>query len=206
MFGIALVCSGLLLSATPDEAGRTAQTAADLQTTRPAEPKLAATPTPTFGLALWCEEHGLDAERAKGTSPWPCSSTRSNAIAHVDGAWSRGPGQDGEKPAERAAERVHDDPKAWPTRVKNAPTDGARTAKSADAHWKLALWCEGHGLGRGHRPVWRRSSASTRTAIAAWKQLGYRESRRRWATDAKIAEAKANAEAKRKADRHWKPH
>ncbi len=201
MFGIALVCSGLLLSATPDEAGRAAQTAADLQAYETARTETGRDADAHVRLALWCEEHGLDAERAKHLAmavlidPGNAVARTLMGLVEDQGKWR--------KPAE-VAERVQDDPELL-ANLDEYARRRAETPETADAHWELALWCEEHGLEA-------EATAHLATVIrldpnreAAWKRLGYKKVGGRWATDAQIAEAKADAEAQRKADRHWKP-
>ena len=76
---------------------------------------------------------------------------------------------------------------------------------SADAHWRLALWCEQAGLETeavAHVvAVTRREPARE----AAWRRLGCQEHRGRWLRPEQIAAEAAALEAQKKADRSWKP-
>src|SRR5262249_33278101 len=81
----------------------------------------------------------------------------------------------------------------------------AKTPRTADAQWKLALWCEENGLApeaQAHLMMVVRHDPSPE---AAWKRLGYRKVGGRWMTDAQIAAIKAEVEAQEQADRHWRP-
>ena len=40
---------------------------------------------------------------------------------------------------------------------------------------------------------------------AAWKRLGYKKQGGQWATDEQVAAARAEADAHKKADKHWRP-
>ncbi len=81
----------------------------------------------------------------------------------------------------------------------------AKAPNTADGHWKLGLWCEQKGL---------KDLADTEFTIvcqrdpgreAAWKKLGYFRQKGKWTTAAKVAAERAEAEAQRKADAHWRP-
>src|SRR2546421_71421 len=100
---------------------------------------------------------------------------------------------------------------AAPARDAPAPADLAAyeaaqsgAGRDPDAHIRLALWCEAHGL---------KAEASAHLAAvvrldpardAAWKRLGCKKVNGRWLTEAQIAADKAEAAAQKKADRHWK--
>lgn len=76
-----------------------------------------------------------------------------------------------------------------------------KTPETSAAQWKLALWCEQHGL---------KAEAYTHlTAVvrldpkrdAAWRKLGYKKTEGRWLTDEQIAEDKEL----KAADKVWTP-
>jgi hypothetical protein len=73
---------------------------------------------------------------------------------------------------------------------------------TAAARWKLALWCEEHGLKEiAHvhfgEVIWLDPKRD-----AAWKRLGFKKHGNRWATDAQIAEE----QEQKKADKLWGQH
>ena len=76
---------------------------------------------------------------------------------------------------------------------------------SADAHWKMALWCEQQGLKPEATAHLTRVVQLEPGREAAWKHLGYRKQGRRWVTDEQLAAEKAEAQAQKEADRHWPP-
>ena len=81
----------------------------------------------------------------------------------------------------------------------------ARIADSADAHWKLALWCEQQGLRPEATAHFTRVTQLEPGREAAWKRLGYRRQGQRWVTDDQLAAEKAEAAAQKEADRRWSP-
>ncbi len=76
---------------------------------------------------------------------------------------------------------------------------------SADAHWKMALWCEQQGLKPEATAHLMRVVQLEPGREIAWKHLGYRKQGRRWVTDEQLAAEKAEAEAQKEADRYWPP-
>jgi hypothetical protein len=76
---------------------------------------------------------------------------------------------------------------------------------TADAHWRLALWCEQKGL-KAEATV--ELLAVTRLdphREPAWKKLGYEKLNGRWMSTEEVKAARAEAEAQRKADARWRP-
>jgi hypothetical protein len=77
----------------------------------------------------------------------------------------------------------------------------AKMPNTADAHWRVALWCVKHGL---DTEAAVEAAATTRLdprRSEAWKLLGYKLHRGHWMTDAMIAEEAEQL----KADAHWLP-
>src|SRR5439155_11458604 len=93
-------------------------------------------------LALWCETHGLEAERlehlALAVLADPSHATARGLLGLVadGGKWRR---------PEQVADRLKADP-SLTARLAEYNARRARLADTADAHWKLALWCEARGL------------------------------------------------------------
>jgi Pretoxin HINT domain len=152
-------------------------------------------------LALWCEQHGLQPERLKHLALAvlrdPTNQKARGLLGLVDfrGKW-------------QAPEAVTEKLKADAARaevVKQYVEKRAKAGDDADAQWKLGLWCEQNGLNE-------ESVAHLRAVVrldpgreAAWKRLGYRKLNGHWVSDAQLAAAKANADAQKVADRHWRP-
>ena len=81
----------------------------------------------------------------------------------------------------------------------------AKTADTADAHWKLALWCERNGLKAEAQIEFQAVTQLDSRREAAWKKLGYVKHDGRWMTPAQQAAAKTETEAQRGADARYRP-
>ena len=149
-------------------------------------------------LALWCEANGLTAERMKHLA-LAVISDPSNAAARgllgmaTDGRgrW-RGPEEIAERESDVAALAEY-----------NARR--ARTPETAEAQWKLALWCEQVGLkpeAVAHLTVVTRLAPEH---AGAWKHLGYKRHGGRWVTPEQVAAEAAEVRAQAKANRAWQP-
>src|SRR5215469_11531215 len=125
MVSTLLLCSGLL-AAVLGEGDRATYEAAKVQAGRDAGAHVK--------LALWCEQHGLTAERAKHLAlavlidPKNAAARGLMGLVAFQGRWQR-------------PEQVQADANLAQTL---AAYNGrrARMANTADAHWKMALWCE----------------------------------------------------------------
>ena len=153
-------------------------------------------------LALWCEAHGLDAERlehlARALLSDPANAAARGLMGLVAdaGKWC--------KPEDVAA-RVKADAELSRTLAEyNARREKA--PNTAEAQWRLALWCERHGL-----KVESAAHLEAVTRLAprregAWRRLGYKRRKGgRWATDEQVAAARSHSEAQRKANLRWRP-
>jgi hypothetical protein len=181
------VCSAVPAAPTPED--RTAYEAARAQAGRDADAHVK--------LALWCEQHGLTAERAKHLAlavlidPKHTTARGLMGLVTFQGHWRR-PDQVQADAALAAALAAYNGRRA-------------RMANTADAHWKMALWCEENGL--------KAEATAHLTAVtrldpgreAAWRRLGCKKHNGRWMTDAQINAEKDETEAQKKADKQWKP-
>jgi hypothetical protein len=77
-----------------------------------------------------------------------------------------------------------------------------KTPMTAAARWKLALWCEQHGLKDIAYVHFGEVIMLDPKRDAAWKRLGFKKHGNHWATDAQIAEE----QEQKKADKFWGPH
>ncbi len=77
-----------------------------------------------------------------------------------------------------------------------------KTPMTAAARWKLALWCEEHGLKDIAYVHFGEVIMLDPKRDAAWKRLGFKKHGNHWATDAQIAED----HEQKKADKFWGPH
>jgi hypothetical protein len=148
-------------------------------------------------LALWCERHGLRAERDKHlsvallTDPDHAAARGLLGYTRQADRWVR-PASSPPAPA--------DDPIRVEYRDRRS-----RLQDTADAHWKLALWCEQNGLADEARAHFWNVTRLEPSRDAAWKRFGYKKRDGRWLTDQQIAELKADREAQKEADAIWEP-
>lgn len=152
-------------------------------------------------LALWCEAHGLNAERVKHLAlavlADPANVTARGLLGLVSyrGRWER---PDSVSQSLRTDEALARTLAAYNTRRDHTP-------ETAEAQWRLALWCEERGLqaeARAHLAAVVRLDPSR---DAAWRHLGYKKVNGRWMTEEQLAAEKAEADAQKTADRKWKP-
>ena len=152
-------------------------------------------------LALWCEAHGLQAERLKHLmlavlkEPGHPLARGLLGLVAYEGRWRR-PEAVGAAVAEDAHRKEL---------VAQYEARRDRLAETAEAHWRLALWCEENGLKpESVAQLWS-SLRLDPSREGAWKRLGYKRHNGRWVTDAQLARAKDEAESQKRADRHWLP-
>ncbi len=81
----------------------------------------------------------------------------------------------------------------------------AKAPNTADGHWKVGLWCEQKGLKDLAEMEFTLVCQLDPRREAAWKKLGYLKQNGKWTTPANVAAVRAETEAQRKADAHWRP-
>ena len=151
-------------------------------------------------LALWCEAHGLVAERLKHlalavlANPKDARARALMGLVAFNGRWA----------APGALSRQVESDEAMGRNLAEYNARRAKTPHTAAAHWQLALWCEENGL----KPE---AIAHLTTVVrldpkrdAAWKRLGYRRERGRWVTEAQIEAARAELEEQKRATQRWR--
>jgi hypothetical protein len=195
-----VVGSVLLLS--PPGPPRAEAPAGDFATYRAAAARAGANAKANVRLALWCEAHGLDAERARhlalAVASDPANATARGLSGLVDerGRW---------RPAADLATATRSDEALGAALAEyNARREALPRPETADAHWALALWCEAKGL---TPEAAAHFTAVTRLAPGradAWQKLGCRRYRGRWMTEAQVRTEEAEDAARRDADRRWR--
>ena len=148
-------------------------------------------------LALWCEAHGLAAERlhhlALAVLADPAHATARGLMGLVayQGRWNR---------PEAVADRLKADASLaeYEVRRQKAPY-------TADGQWALGVWADEQGLKDQARAHFTAVTRLDPARDNAWKRLGYRKHGDRWMADAQLAAEKAEAEAQKRADKAWKP-
>src|SRR6516162_10832783 len=159
-----LVALGLMaLGADRD----TSPTAADLAAYETAKATVGRDADAQVRLALWCEAHGLPSERLKHLAlavigdPMNATARGLMGLVAYKGEWKR---------PETVAEKVKAD-EALTAKLAEYNGRRDRTPETADAHWKLGLWCEENGLNaeaKAHFSTVTRLDASRELA---WKRL-----------------------------------
>jgi hypothetical protein len=152
-------------------------------------------------LALWCEAHGMEAERLKHLAmavladPAHATARGLMGLVAFGGGWQS---------PEAVSVHVSSDA-TYAAALAEYNGRRARMADSADAHWKMALWCEQRGLKPEATAHLSRVVQLEPGRDAAWEHLGYRKHAGRWLTDEQFAAERAEALAQKEADRHWPP-
>jgi hypothetical protein len=152
-------------------------------------------------LALWCEAHGMTAERMKHLA-LAVMYDPSNALARglmgliaYQGKWGR---------PDDVGKRIQDDP-AYRRLIEEYLERRAQAANKADAQMKLASWCEQKGLKAQAIAHYNVVVQLDPSHEAAWRHLGYKKAGNRWVKPEEAAAGKLEAERQRRADRSWRP-
>ena len=200
MFSVFLLSVAVLAADDPPAAAKRAENPA-LGMYRDAMAKAGKSADEHVRLALWCEAHGLTAERLKQLSlavlyePTNTLARGLMGLVAYHGRWV---------PPDVAGEQIQSDPAAHAL-VKEYLDRRARATDTADAQMKLAAWCEEKGL---KEQAIAHYTAVTRIAPgrdAAWKHLGFKKQGGRWVKPEEAAAAKQEAARQKQADKHWKP-
>ena len=193
-----LVACTALLAVGPDE-GPSATDAR--QAYQEARSRAGRSPEDQVRLALWCETHGLTAERlhhltlAVLADPRNATARGLMGLVSRDGRWLR---------PEVLAEKLKADGDRAATLVEYE-AKRLKVPYTADAQWALGVWCDEHGLkeqAKAHLTAVIRLDPSRDNA---WKKLGYKKHEGRWVTDAQLLAEKAELEAQKQADKTWRP-
>jgi len=199
MVSVVLLCCALLAAGEPARSeGKPAQS--NLAAYQDAAAKAGKDANAHVKLALWCEAHGLTAERIRHLS-LAILSDPSNAAARgllglvmYQGKWQR---------PDDVSRQVHDDP-ARQAILKVYLDRRVRTADKPDDQWRLALWCAQNGLKEQATVHLRRVITLDPRREAAWKRLGFKKQGSQWVKPELAAAEKAEHEAQHRANKSWK--
>ena len=172
-------------------------------------------PAALVKLALWCEAHGLSAERRKhladavAIEPGNVAARGLLGLISYRGKWL--------SPDDVQVQRKSDVELSkkleayYPRRAEIELSDmagksdaGARH-KAALAHEKLGAWCQEQGLKDEAIAHFTTALQLDPYLDAAWKRLGYVKHHGHWLTHERIAAEEQELAAQHKADRHWEP-
>jgi hypothetical protein len=93
-------------------------------------------------LALWCEAHGLEAERLRHLAIAVLADPSHAAARGLLGLVAH---RGGWRSPEAVSLQIGSD-EAFAAALSSYNSRRARMGDSAEAHWKMALWCEQQGL------------------------------------------------------------
>jgi hypothetical protein len=181
--------------------GNPPATAADLAAYEQAKAIVGKSADAQVKLALWCESHGLPAERVKHlamavlSDPTNATARGLMGLVAFGGQWKR--------PEAVSAKVKADETLTAKLAEYNARRE--RTPETADAQWKLGLWCEENGLAAEAKAHFVSVTRLDPSREAAWKRLDCKKVGGRWVTEAQVAADKAEQEAQKSADKYWKP-
>jgi hypothetical protein len=192
----------LIGSLGADEPNKTpAQSSTDLVAYQVARSEAGRDSEAHVRLALWCEAHGLTAERLKHLSlavlynPTNALARGLMGLVAYHGKWER---------PDQISQAVRSDPERN-ARIQEYLQRRAKTPDRAPDQWKLAVWCEQNDLKQQATAHLFRVLQLDPSRDAAWKHLGYKRMAGHWDKPERVAAAKAEAQAQHRADKHWKP-
>jgi hypothetical protein len=197
MLGAWFLC---LLTQTADGTRPPDAVATDAQTYEAAKAKAGRNADAQVRLALWCEAHGMNAERLKHLAIAllvdPAHPLARGLLGFVNdgGAWRK---------SEDAARRMANDAALAKARAEYE-RKRSEVPNQAEAHYRLALWCDQNGLKAEAKAHLHHTLGLDPKREDAWKRLGYKRYGNRWMTDAQIAASKREAEAQAVANRAFK--
>jgi len=197
---VALVCASLL-GLADDVNPPASDNVAVAAEYRQAKAASGRTPEDQVRLALWCEAHGLTAERMRHLAlalladPANATARGLSGLVARDGRWVA---------PDSVAQAVRTDP-VTAALLDEYDTRRSKTPYNADAQWGLGQWADDRGLKDQAKAHYTAVTRLDPAREIAWKRLGYKKHDGHWATDAQINAAKAETEAQKAADRTWKP-
>lgn len=199
MFAILLACLSLV---TGDDGAKTSPgEPSDAAAYRAAAEKAGRNAPAHIQLALWCEAHGMNAERLKHLSlavvyePTNALARGLMGMVADRGTWGQ---------PEEIGKKIQEDP-ARRAVIDEYLARRARTPRKADEQAKLALWCEGKGLREQAIAHYSEVVRLAPRREAAWRHLGFKKVGGRWVKPDDLVAERQDAERQKHADRMWKP-
>jgi hypothetical protein len=190
MSAVVLLCAGLLGFTPPD---RSEYRAAAARAGKDARAHLK--------LAVWCEAHGMDAERlehlamAMAIDPQNAAARGLMGLVAYGGKWL---------PPDKVGETVNAD-EALAAKLAEYEAKRQATPETAEAQWQLGLWCEKNGLNAEAMAHFTTVTQIDSNRAVAWRKLGCERSHGRWINAEQAAAERAEDQAQLTADMHWEP-
>ncbi len=196
-----LLCAGLLAAAP-------GATAADREVYESAQSQAGRDAGAHVDLALWCEAHGMSAERLKHLAlavlidPKNAKARGLLGLISFQGRWQR--------PAEVGAVIRADEALAARRGDYNARRDQLEARFGNDpsraaAHLELALWCEKNGLKPEATAHFTTSVMLDPSNEVPWKHLGCVKRHGVWVSREQLVAEEREAKARRKGYLRWEP-
>jgi len=195
------LCCALVGAERGGDAGSSTSVQADLSVYEAAKNNAGRSADAHVRLALWCEEHGLTAERVKHLSlailydPTNALARGLMGLVAHQGKWGR---------PDVVSEQIRNDP-ARRSLIREYLERRSKTAHQPDAQLKLAAWCDQNGLSDQALAHYNETIKLDPGRASAWRHLGYKKQGSRWVKPEEAALEKAEAEKQKQADKQWKP-
>ncbi len=200
MAAVVLICAGLL-GFSPSDRSMLGVSASDRSEYQAATARAGRDAGAHLKLAVWCEAHGLDAERIRHLATAMAADPQNAAVRGMMGLVSyRGKWL----PPEKVGEVVKSD-EAMAAKLAEYEAKRQKTPEFAQAQWDLALWCEENGLKAEATAHFTAVTQLDPKRADAWRKLGCELSHGRWVHADQAAAQRAEEEAQKAADRHWEP-
>jgi tetratricopeptide (TPR) repeat protein len=197
MVSILLICLGLVAD---DGTKPPARPAPDRDAYEAARKAAGSDAQAQVRLALWCEQHGLTAERMKHLAA-AVTVDPSNGLARgLMGLVARG--AKWERPEEVSRE-ARDDPRQKAL-LEEYLQRRAKAPDKADDQWRLAQWCEQNGLKEQAVAHYHAVLRLDPRRDAVWKHLGFKKVNGGWIKPEWQEAAKREAGEQARANKHWK--
>jgi hypothetical protein len=193
----------LLCCAMLGDGGKPAESpAATRATYESAQAKAGKNAAAHVQLALWCEAHGLTAERIKHLTE-AVSLDSSNVLARgllglvtFQGKWAK---PDQVEQGIRSNQKLQALSREYLDRRVRTPS------RNVDAQLRLAAWCLENGLKEEAMVHYYAVTRLGPSRDIAWIRLGYKKHKDHWVKPDDLAAQKLESERQKRADSHWKP-
>jgi tetratricopeptide (TPR) repeat protein len=196
MFCSIVMCCALVADGPPASGS-----AADLAAYKAASAAAGDTADAHVQLALWCEAHGLTAERVKhlaaavAAEPAHALARGLLGLVSYQGKWDR---------PEAVARQIEADP-AYKASVREYLDRRVKAEMTPAGQLRLAAWCEQKGLMAQALAHYNEVIRLDPSREEVWRHLGYRKHGNQWLKAEEVAAREQEAVRQKLADKRWKP-